>query len=139
MIVEEFMPPWKRIWRDGISPNLPTTGLEKLLLALKTDDPGLIQGSTTKPEPLMINESEDCHGACPIGFCGWGDGRDLVGEVEEFFAKVCWESDQLTGQPADIRFFLNWADDTPRAEFIRELLPEVERVLAARAEHQAAA
>jgi hypothetical protein len=71
--------------------------------------------------------------ACALGFSGWqGDGLETVGEVEEFFAKVCYEADVRLGEPAACRWFLNWFDDTPRDEMRRELLEEVEYSLAER-------
>ena len=56
-----------------------------------------------------------------------------VGQVEEFFAKACYQADQRLGEPAACRWFLNWFDNTPRAEMRRELLAEVELALAVRA------
>ncbi|MBX9582421.1 MAG: hypothetical protein K2X87_19125, partial [Gemmataceae bacterium] len=68
-----------------------------------------------------------------LGFCGWqGEGLESVGEVEEFFARACFEADQRLGEPAACRWFLNWFDDTPRDQMRRELLPEVDRALAER-------
>jgi hypothetical protein len=72
-------------------------------------------------------------GACVVGYCAWqGDGLDTVGEVEETFARVCFEADQRLGEPAAVRYFLNWYDDTPRDEMRRELLSEVNRALSER-------
>jgi hypothetical protein len=71
--------------------------------------------------------------ACALGFCGWqGEELETVGQVEEFFARLCFEADQRLGEPAACRWFLNWFDDTPRADMRRELLGEVERALAER-------
>jgi hypothetical protein len=36
------------------------------------------------------------------------------------------------GEPAAVRWFLNWYDETPRDEMRRKLLAEVERAMAAR-------
>ena len=57
---------------------------------------------------------------------------ETVGEVEETFARVCFEADQRLGEPAAVRYFLNWYDDTPRDEMRKQLLAEVERALADR-------
>jgi hypothetical protein len=44
-----------------------------------------------------------------VGYCAWqGDGLETVAEVEEFFARVCFEADQVLGEPAACRWFLNW-------------------------------
>jgi hypothetical protein len=68
-----------------------------------------------------------------MGFCAWqGDGLETVGEVEEYFARICFEADQRLGEPAAVRYFLNWFDDTPRVEMRRELLDEVNGTLAER-------
>jgi hypothetical protein len=79
-------------------------------------------------------------GACALGFCGWqGDHLTTVGEVEEFFAKCCFEADRRLGEPAACRWFLNWFDDTPRKEMRRELLDEIEHTLAERVPGEPAA
>lgn len=124
------MESWRLVWRDGFAPVLSTAGLEKLAEALRTDDPRLLQGCTTNPPPLMCVQDWPVEGACGIGWCGWwGDGLTTVGEVEEHFARCCFEADQKLGKPAVCRWFLNWHDDTPRDEMRRELLAEVEAVL----------
>lgn len=66
-----------------------------------------------------------------IGFAGWqgGCGISTVGDVEEFFARVCHEADERLKEVAGCRWFLNWYDDTPRGEMRRELLAEVEQEL----------
>lgn len=127
------MESWRLVWRNGFVPVLATAALEALRDALRSDDPRLTQGSTTTPPPLLCVQDWPVEAACALGFCGWqGEGRDTVGEVEEFFAQVCFEADQRLGEPAACRWFLNWFDDTPRAEMRRELLAEVEYALAAR-------
>ena len=55
-----------------------------------------------------------------------------VGQVEEHFARCCFEADQRLGEPAACRWFLNWFDDAPRTDMRRELLAEVELALADR-------
>lgn len=73
--------------------------------------------------------------ACALGYCGWqGEHLETVGQVEEFFAKLCFEADSRLGEPAACRWFLNWFDDTPRQRMILELLEEVELALAERAQ-----
>lgn len=127
------MESWRLVWRDGFVPTISTPGLESLRNALATDDPRLTQGSTTTPPPLMCVQDWPVEAACALGYCGW-QGGDLVtvGQVEEFFARACFEADQRLGEPAACRWFLNWFDDTPRDVMRRELLAEVERALALR-------
>lgn len=127
------MESWRLVWRDGFVPVLSSTALKKLSEALSSDTATLTQGSTTTPPPLMCVQDWPVEAACALGYCGWqGEGLKSVGEVEEFFAKVCFEADQRLGEPAACRWFLNWFDDTPRDEMRRELLAEVEYALSQR-------
>src|SRR5262245_62695694 len=127
------MESWRKVWRDGFAPMLSTAGLGALRDALRADDGRLLQGSTTSPPPLMCVQDWPVEAACALGFCGWqGEGLETVGEVEEFFARACFEADQRLGEPAACRWFLNWFDDTPRDEMRRELLLEVNRTLGER-------
>ena len=141
------MESWRVVWREGFAPVLPTAGLEALRDALRDDDPRLTQGSTTTPPPLMCVQDWPVEAACALGFCGtaefggfWTDaaGRKndaaaTVGQVEEFFARACYQADTRLGEPAACRWFLNWFDNTPRDEMRRELLSEVLLALAGRA------
>ncbi len=125
---------WRKVWRAA-APLLSTGGLTALAKALRDDDPRLIQGATTTPPPISCVLDWPCEAGCLFAYCGWqGDGLDTVGEVEEAFARVCWETDQALGEPAGCRWLLNWFDETPRETVIRELLPEVELALSTRAD-----
>ena len=127
------MESWRKVWRDGLAPVLSSEGLEALKRALESDDPRLLQGATTTPPPLQCVQDWPVEAACALGFCGWqGDELESVGQVEEFFARACFEADQRLGEPAACRWFLNWFDDTPRDEMRRELLAEVEKALGER-------
>jgi hypothetical protein len=125
------MESWRKVWREGMAPQLSPAGLEALRHALLTDDARLLQGATTTPPPLQCVQDWAVEAACALGFCGWqGEGLETVAEVEEFFARACYETDQLLGEPAACRWFLNWYDETPREEMRRQLLAEVNRLLA---------
>jgi hypothetical protein len=127
------MESWRKVWREGLAPLLSVAGLEALRAALVQDDQRLQQGATTTPPPLQCVQDWPVEGACAVGFCGWqGEGLETVGEVEEFFARMCFEIDQRLGEPAGCRWFLNWFDETPRDEMRRQLLAEVNRSLAQR-------
>ncbi len=129
------MESWRLCWRNGFAHVLPTKGLQGLLAALEKDDPRLTQGSTTTPAPLMCVQDWPAEGADAIAFVGWAeqDMQASVGELEEFFAKACFDCDQhMSGEPAACRWFLCWFDDTPRPEMRRELIHEVRLVLMAR-------
>lgn len=127
------MESWRKTFREGIAPQLSTAGMQALATALQTDDARLLQGTTTSPPALQAVYGWSLEGADAIGYCGWhGDGLSTVAEAEEFFGKVCYECDQVIGEPAACRWWLNWYDDTTRNEMRRELLPEVLRVLGQR-------
>ena len=127
------MESWRKVWREGLEPLLSAKGLEALRQALVSDDPRLLQGATTTPPPLQCVQDWPVEGACGLGFCGWqGEGLETVAEVEEFFARTCFEIDQRLGEPAACRWFLNWFDEAPRDEMRRLLLAEVNRALARR-------
>jgi hypothetical protein len=127
------MESWRNVWRNGIVPLLSTRGLRALRDALARDDARLIQGATSTPPPMQCVLDWPVEAACAIGYCGWqGDGLETVGEVEEFFCRLCFEADQRLGEPAAVRFFINWTDESPRDEVRRELLGEVNLALADR-------
>jgi len=130
---ETIMESWRLVWREGFAPILPTSGLEALRTALLGNDGRLMQGSTTTPPPLMCVQDWPVETACALGYCGWqGEGLETVGEVEEYFARCCFEADQRLGEPAGCRWFLNWFDDTPREQMRQALLAEVEISLSQR-------
>lgn len=127
------MESWRKVWREGLAERISTSGLMALRRALLNDDARLLQGATTSPPPLQCVQDWPVEAACGLGYCGWqGDGLETVGQVEEFFARVCFEADQALGEPAACRWFLNWFDETPREEMRQQLLPEVNRCLAHR-------
>ena len=127
------MDSWRKVWRDGLAPLISTAGLEALATALHDDDARLLQGATTTPPPLQCVQDWPVEAACALGYCGWqGEGLESVAEVEEYFARLCFEVDQRLGEPAACRWFLNWFDETPRDEMRRLLLAEVNRSLALR-------
>jgi hypothetical protein len=127
------MESWRKVWREGLAPVLSTTGLDALRKALQSDDTRLLQGATTTPPPLQCVQDWPVEAACGLGYCGWqGEGLETVAEVEEYFARVCFEVDQRLGEPAACRWFLNWFDETPRDEMRGLLLAEVHRTLAQR-------
>lgn len=120
------MEAWRHVWREGFVPGFTTAQLQALHDALETDAPYLQQGGTTLPPPLMSVWDWPCEAACAIGVAGWkGDELTTVGKVEEYFARCCFDADQRLGEPAACRWFLNWFDDTPRAEMVPQLLDEV--------------
>jgi hypothetical protein len=109
------MESWRQVWRDGFVPVISTNGLEALRVALQGDDPRLTQGSTTTPPPLMCVQDWPVEAACALGYCGWqGDDLVTVGQVEEFFARVCFEADTRLGEPAACRTRMFRGRHSPR-------------------------
>lgn len=128
------MESWKIVLRDGFFKVLSDGHLDALRRTLLADDPRWTQGATTLPPPLTCMQDFPVEAADAIGICGWiGDGLGTVGEVEEFFAKKCYEMDQVLGEPAACRWLLNWHDDSPRELVRTELLAEIELELSRRA------
>jgi hypothetical protein len=124
---------WQRVWREGFAPNLTTAGLEALRQGLAQDDPALVQAATIDPPPLLPMTELPAEAACAVAYAGWqGDCLTTVAEVEEFFARTCYAAEQLLGEAGACRWFMNWHDETPRAEMRRQLLEEVSQVLAER-------
>lgn len=125
------MEAWRKIWREGIAPQLGNGHLQVLRAALLVDDPRLLQGAATSPPPLQCVQDWPVEAACVLGYCGWqGEELKTVAEVETYFAKACFNCDQLMGESAMCRWFLNWFDDTPRPEMRRLLLAEIDATLA---------
>jgi hypothetical protein len=120
------MTAWQRTFRLGFAPQMTTRALEALRSALESDDARLITGATTLPPPLQAVAEWPVKAACPIGLSGWlGESLESVGQVEEYFARLCYEADRRLGEPAACRYFLNWVDDTQREEMRQALLVEV--------------
>lgn len=125
------VPAWKVVWRKGIAPQLTVGALVALKKALLTDDVRLLQGATTSPPPFNTVKKFPVDAACALGYCGWqGEGLSTAEQVDDYFHQLCWEAEKLSGYPT--RWFLNFFDDTPRAEMRRELLIEVQAALDSR-------
>jgi len=124
------MESWIHVWRNGFMPQLNNEMLETLLLALESDDQRLLQGAVTCPPPMRCVQDWPVEGACALGYCGWQvNGLQTVGQIEEFFARACFATDCHLDEPAACRRFLNWFDNTPRAEMRRRLGNEIKHNL----------
>jgi hypothetical protein len=118
------METWRRVFRvaAGLLSDRALAGLGD---ALGRDDQRLFQGGTTDPPALTCTQDSPCGRACLLAFPGMAEGLETVGEVEEFFAQMCYGVDRALGEPAGVRHLLAWYDDTPREGAFRELLAEV--------------
>jgi hypothetical protein len=133
-----IMRTWQWVWREGIAPSLSTAALEALAQALERGDRGLVQWTVTFPPSLQALSDHPVEATCAVGYCGWrGEGLKTVAEVQDYYTRVCFEAGQRLGEPAACRWFLNWCDDTPRAEMCRLLLAEVRETLSRRGRESA--
>jgi hypothetical protein len=124
---------WQKAFREGIGPNLSPMCLTALRKGLENDDPELMQGATTSPPPLECVADWPVTAVCALAYAGWkGDGRKSVREVADFFADICYLAGQALGEPAAVRYFLDWFDHAPREEMRRALLAEVNRAIVTR-------
>jgi hypothetical protein len=127
------MTAWQRSFREGIAPLFSTRALLALQRALTQDDPALIQGATTEPPPLQAVQECPVEAACAVAYAGWqGEGLATVGEVEDFFARICFGADKALGEPAGCRWFLNWFDEALRGQMRLALMAEINLALAGR-------
>jgi hypothetical protein len=130
---------WRETFRRGIVPQLSRRQLERLRKAVADNDPRLLQGATTQPPPLQCVQDWPVEAACLMGFCGWMPGDtakdpcelETVADVEEAFAQMAFRCDEMIGIPAGCRFFMNPYDDWTREEMRLNLLPEIDRAIAA--------
>lgn len=121
---------WRKVWREGVAPQLSDLALRQLWFALKEDNIRVQQQVVTIPPPLEAEAGAKCLAGCPIAFCGMAEGRKTVREVEDYFADICAGADRAMGEPASVRWFLNTIDDEWTRDQMRDnLLPEVELAL----------
>lgn len=126
------MPNWEHCWRKGFEPQLSLLQLIALRNAIQNDDPNLLQEQTTNPPPLLSCADQKCCGGCAIAFCGMSEGKETVGEVEEFFAQTCYQCDQLLGEMVACRYFLNFWDENTMDAIKAKFLPVLEENIEAR-------
>lgn len=127
------MESWRKVWRNGFAPLIVIEWLTALRDGLRDDDKRIVQGQTAIPPVAHSVRDWPLEAADALTFCGWqGSGHGTVGEGEEYFALLCYRADQVLGEPAGCRWFLNWYDDTPRDQMRCDLLAEVELELAKR-------
>ena len=122
------------VWRVGLAPLLTLEQLEKLRIALVTNDKRLEQGVTVLPRVIEEEDPTEATAACLIGFCALGELRRSA-SIEEWFANICYRIDVVMRElrePGRISHLLCWFDDTSRAQMRADLLTEVQRTLAER-------
>lgn len=124
------MSSWQAVWRMGFAPGMSVAELRSLRSGLLADAADLLQGATTEPAPVTSCLDWPASRACPIVYGAWkAEGLATVGELQDCFDRACFEADMRLGEPAGVRGFLNWFDDSPRETVRRSLLAEVDREL----------
>lgn len=129
------MESWRHVWRNGVAPLLSDRALRALKTGLEQDDKTILQGSTTDPPPMFVCINDEVACACPLAYTGWqGEGLVTVGEVNDYFAKLCVEASNLLGDPAGIRWLTNWIDEVARSDMREALLTEVNLTIQGRSD-----
>lgn len=122
---------WRYVWRHGFQPLMNSAGLEALRKACEDGSDNLVHGSTCFPVPHRCNANQTVKAGCAVSLPGWlGWALSTVGEVEEYFARLCVLADRALGDTMAHRHFLNWFDDAPetaRRELRLELTAELLR------------
>jgi hypothetical protein len=123
----------------GFAPQFTEATLIALRDALVSDDPRLMQGRTTEPEPVLMHHGLKIECACAIGFCAWVQNQSVtVGEVLIGYGDMLDQADRNLGRMCAYSPFLHAFDDTPReivfpamAELVNEILSERQQQVAA--------
>jgi hypothetical protein len=123
------MEPWRRVFREGIAPQLPLAALEALRHGLLKHDPHLRPGATV--DVGWTAGGTGIMQACAIGYGAW-KGMQLTSptEIEMFFNDVCSRANQILSDPGACGAFINWFDSHRREFVFPLLLTEVNRAIA---------
>jgi hypothetical protein len=118
------------IFEKGIAPLLSVEELQHLAQALRNDDVGLLQGLTYYGNDKF--RTQGC--AVVYGLIQSSESGVSPEIADERFMDVQEAFfDRYRHRASAWGEFLTWYDRAPRDEMIREMLPAVERALAARA------
>jgi hypothetical protein len=119
------------VFLNGVAPSFDVPALTALRNGLAADDARMTQGRTVLPTPTDPGDPRPAACGCPVVYAAWkGEGVRGVGALDERFAAVCRNTERQTGVPHAAAEFLNWWDETPRAEARPVLLEWVELALA---------
>lgn len=123
------------VLRKGVLPHFSDDALAYARHALMARDEMWVQGATTSPPPLQCTQDWPIECGCFVALLSWGEFttttglHPTVGEVEERFAKACYQADLDVGEPAGCRWLLNWHDEDPRDEVKAVLIHELDAEL----------
>lgn len=117
---------WREVWLT-IAPHLTLAALREIRAGLERDDERIMQGMTCSPPLYAIHGRLPIAATCPILFGIWQSGGcAFVSEAQDQFERL----KDLAGD--DMRYLLNWIDDTDRSEMREMLIAEVDAVIAER-------
>lgn len=123
---------WRKVLTDGLLPLLSDAEFAALADGLERNDVDLIHGRTTDPPPLVEFVDRPCYGACLFSYGPWkARGLVTVGDVEQAFARLCFEVDLRLGEPCASRHLLNPWDgeslwhDQPQESVMKAMRPVV--------------
>lgn len=115
-----------KVWRAGFAHQMPDDVLEAMEFGLLIDDPAIIQGNTSSPQPPHGNWGGLCQSTDITCYGFWRKGGlETIGDIETKFSELCYEADEKLGEPAFCRWYLNWVDSCPRDEMFSVMLREV--------------
>lgn len=120
---------WRKVWREGIAPQMETTGLHELKVALGLDLDELIQGSAileeTGQDPLA-----PITGCNPVVYPFWLCGHcATIDQGWARFTEVSFQADQNLATLGCMATFLKFWDENERSLAFSELQSEVEEIL----------
>jgi len=137
MIPTELKPIHRIVFEEGFAPQFSTETLILFQYALEENSDKIVQGSTTVPFPMLCLHDWPISGADAIGSLVWQQQYDwaegiTVGDVEEGFARACFECDKAMNEPAACRYFINWFDEGNRGEVFAELSKWIDDIITER-------
>ena len=125
----ETIEPWRRVWRNGIAPQLSGRQLYALHTALKINSGTLTQETVVAPL-VSLDEYAEVEQCCPSAFPGLMAGCTSVYELFMWWKTLCNRCDLYIAEKGTMAQYLNWESVTPRDVMRRELLAECTLALA---------
>lgn len=113
---------WQHCWRECVAPQLPTVGLQQLLLALETFSDSIVQGKTC----TLDSNNQPIH-ACAIAYALWKgqpDSADLGHIILDLFDQVAEAARKHYGYDV-LNYFTSWFDYNPKQLVFPALAEEV--------------
>lgn len=137
---------WRHALRYGFLWQFTDSQLMALQAACLSDSPRIGTGITVFPPPGPMepevhpevprkrsNEDRPCECLCPVAYALSGAVPTAVGVAHDRYQEAVGKADRALAESGlSSRAFLRWADDSPRAEVLREIGRECAREVARR-------